>query len=156
MYHFEYKNVAFIGLNRVARASYISDVAPQDLNALWVEDRLALDSVTCELKSIVIIAQALLKPIIYDKIDDYFNTCGRVLPVLTITGDTHPDSYCMTASRLDNGVPNRFDLTIEAFRSGPILVSLVRDPTGTTQGDWFHVEDSDPADTNSKCPDLRS
>ena len=85
------------------------------MNALWVEEQLSLDSVTCELKSIVLIAQALLKGIIYKKVEEYFDTCGRVLPLLTIPGDTHPKSYCMMASQFNNTNPIRFDLTTEAF-----------------------------------------
>ena len=133
-------------MNRVGLESYISDVAPVDLNAEWVEDRLSLDAVTCTIESIVIIAQTLLKPIVYDKVDAYFDACGS-LPLLTITGDYHPKNFCMTRDVTNT----RLDLTVEAFRSGPILVSVVRDPTGR-RGDYFHFYDSDLVDSNKRCP----
>ena len=149
IFYFERNNIAFFGLNRVSRESYISNRAPVDLNAEWVEDHLSLDNITCTIKSTVIIAQALLKPIVYGKIDAYFDACGSI-PLLTITGDVHPKNFCMTRD-----IPNtRLDLTVEAFRSGPILVSVVRDPTGR-RGDYFHFYDSDPVDSNKRCPTYR-
>jgi len=148
MFFFEHNAIAFFGLNRVSfkRISYISDIATVDLNAEWIEERLSLDIGTCSYESIVILAQALLKPIVYDKVDTYFEACGP-LPLLTITGDYHPDTFCMTK----NSTNTRLDLTVEAFRSGPLLVSVVRDPTGQ-KGDYFHVDDSDLVDSNSDCP----
>jgi len=148
MFFFEHNKIAFFGLNRVSpsRISYISDIAPVDLNAEWVEERLNMDHNTCSYESIVILAQALLKPVVYDKVDDYFEVC-RPLPVLTITGDYHPDTFCLTK----NSTNTRLDLTVEAFKSGPLLVSVVRDPTGG-RGDYFHIDDSDSVDSNSKCP----
>ena len=113
-----------------------------DLNAEWVEDRLSLDSVTCTIGFIVIIAQALLKPVVYDKVDVYFDACGS-LPLLTITGDFHPDTFCMTK----NATNTRLDLTVEA----PLLISIVRDPSGE-KGDYFHVDDSDLVESNRNCP----
>jgi len=147
MFFFQRNDIAIFGLNKVGnRFSYISDVAPVDLNAEWVEERLSLDSNTCSYKSIVILAQALLKPIVYDKVDAYFEACGA-LPLLTITGDYHPETFCMNK----NSTNTRLDLTVEAYKSGPLLVSVIRDPTGE-KGDFFHVDDSDLVDSNYYCP----
>ena len=82
---------------------------------------------------------------IYDVINDYFDVAcgGTVLPILSITGNTHPESYCMSKS------DNRVFLTIEAFRSGPIKVTVLRSPEGE---DFFYVEDSQLSSSNSECP----
>ena len=84
---------------------------------------------------------------IYDVIDDYFNVAcgGTILPILIITGNAHPVSYCM--SKPDN----RVFLTIEAFRSGPIKVTVVRSPEGE---DFFYVEDSQLSGSNDECPNF--
>ena len=86
---------------------------------------------------------------IYDAINDYFDVAcgGTVLPILVITGNTHPVSYCM--SKPDND--NRVFLTIEAFRSGPIKVTVVRSPQGE---DFFYVEDSQLSGSNDECPNF--
>ena len=146
IYYFEHNQIAVFGLNRVARDSYISDVAPTDFNADWVEEKLALDT-SCELESIVFIAQTGLKQVVYDRVNEYFVRCGRTLPTLTVTGDTHPATYCMSKSN------ERVDLTIEAFRSGPILVTVVRDPDGS--GDFFYASDSQLVESNSQCPEFQ-
>ena len=142
IFYFLHNKIAFFGLNRVARNSYISNRAPSDFNADWVEEKLALD-LSCDLESIVIIAQSTLKDVVYNKIDEYFARCGTI-PSITITGDLHPRTYCMEKTG------EHFDLTIEAFKSGPILVSVVRDPTGV-RGDYFHVEDSQLTNSNYDC-----
>ena len=84
---------------------------------------------------------------IYDVINEYFDVAcgGTVLPILVITGNTHPVSYCM--SKPDN----RVFLTIEAFRSGPIKVTVVRSPEGE---DFFYVEDSQLSGSNDECPNF--
>eukprot|EP00581_Thalassiosira_minuscula_P014206 CAMPEP_0183721870 /NCGR_PEP_ID=MMETSP0737-20130205/13999_1 /TAXON_ID=385413 /ORGANISM="Thalassiosira miniscula, Strain CCMP1093" /LENGTH=488 /DNA_ID=CAMNT_0025951933 /DNA_START=886 /DNA_END=2352 /DNA_ORIENTATION=+ len=148
IYHFTHNDVAFFGLNRVAGESYISDRAPVDLNAEWVEQRLALD-VDCELKSIVIVAHAVVKSIVYDKINEYFESCGDeyVLPVLTINGNLHPDEYCLAKNE------TRLELTMEAFNAGPLCVSVVRDPDGEA-GDFFHVSDCRTRKSKKKCPSI--
>jgi len=147
MFFFEYNNIAFFGLNRVGnRMSYISDIATVDLNGEWVNERLSLVNTTCPYESIVILAQALLKPVVYDMVDIYIEACG-LLPLLVITGDYHPDTFCMTKKETDH----RLELTVEAYRSGPLLVSVIRDPTGL-KGDYFHVDDSDLVDSNRDCP----
>merc|ERR1712029_1317921 len=94
---------------------------------------------------------------IYEKVEEYFDNCTQWhgtphrLPLLTVTGNTHPNSYCNTR-HVDNILGDvRLDLTTEAFQSGPIHVSVVRDPAGN-KGDFFHMEDSDPRDSNRKCP----
>mmetsp|Transcript_8871 Transcript_8871/g.15421 ORF Transcript_8871/g.15421 Transcript_8871/m.15421 type:complete len:261 (-) Transcript_8871:106-888(-) len=145
IFYFEYNNVAFFGLNRVMDESYVSDNAPVDLNEEWVED--VLGSASCDLESIVIFSHTLLKDALYNKLDAYFNNCGSTLPTLTITGNEHPTTYCMTKSN------ERIDVVVEAYRAGPILVSIVRDPDGMHgDSDFVHIEDPDPADTNSQCP----
>ena len=47
---------------------------------------------------------------------------------------------------------NRIFLTIEAYSSGPIKVTVVRSPNG--EGDFFFVEDSQLSDTSNsnRCP----
>ena len=86
---------------------------------------------------------------IYAVIDDYFDVAcgGTILPILIITGNAHPVSYCMTKPDNDN----RVFLTIEAFRSGPIKVTVVRSPEGE---DFFYVEDSQLSGSNDECPNF--
>ena len=82
--YWEYDKVAFFGLNRPNRESYISDVAVIDANEEWVEDRLGLD-VNCTLESIVLISQTFVKQGVYDKIKDHFETtCQRPNPPPTL------------------------------------------------------------------------
>ena len=118
-----------------------------EINENWVEDRLALDE-NCELESIVMVSQTFPTQSTYDRIDLYVNSCGgSPLPVLTITGDVHPSVYCMTRS-------NNFTyLTVEAFRSGPIRVTVIRDPSGAN-GDFFHVKDTQTQSGNYACPNF--
>ena len=54
--------------------------------------------------------------------------------------------------KMVRNVDDAEDLTIEAFRSGPILVTVVRDPDGS--GDFFHASDSQSNDSNSECPEF--
>ena len=140
-FYFEYNNVAFIGLNLVAGSNYIENNGV-DLNAQWVQQRLLGDSTSCDLKSIVVIGHTRPGSAVNTELSTYFNSCSEI-PVLTISGNSHPSTYCMSK----NG--ERLDLTVEAFRSGPILVSVVRDPNG---GDYFHIDDADLTNSNTQCP----
>lgn len=76
-------------------------------------------------------------------LNNYFNSCS-ILPTLRIAGNAHPKTYCMEKSN------EELTLTVEAFRSGPLLVSVVRDPNGS--GDYFNVNDADLANSNVNCP----
>ena len=145
-YFFSHNDVAFFGINKPSGSNYISNKALVDINEMWVEDRLGLDSTTCTFKSIVIIAHSWPKESLYDKIDEYFDACGATLPILSISGNTQPRTYCMT----QNATSTRVNVTVEAFESGPLLISVVRDPDGG--GDFFHVEDVDLTDSNRQCP----
>ena len=143
---FFHSDVAFFDINKSDGSTNISSKAYVDINEVWVEDRLGLDSTTCTFKSIVIIAHSWPKESLYDKIDEYFDACGATLPILSISGNTQPRTYCMT----QNATSTRVNVTVEAFESGPLLISVVRDPDGG--GDFFHVEDVDLTDSNRQCP----
>merc|ERR1712029_140084 len=111
------------------KTSYVTDGALGNINALWVAERLGLDD-TCQLKSIVIIAQCLLDDRIYEKVEEYFDICtqwrgtSHRLPLLTVSGNTHPTSYCNTRNGNNPLGDVRLDLPTEAFQSGPIHVSV--------------------------------
>jgi len=142
LFYFSHNKIALIGLNQVNGPAYIDGT---DINEDWVEESLGLDT-SCELESIVILSHRIPEQTVYDRIDSYFAGCGGShLPILTITGDKHPPDYCMTRAN------NRLHLMVEAFQSGPIKVSVVRDPEGL-EGDFFHVEDTQPEKWG--CPDL--
>ena len=148
LYFFSHAEVAFFGITKPSRPHYISDYADEDINMLWVEEKLGLDK-ECQFKSIVIISHTMPRDSLYEKIEEYFDSCNFVLPILTVKADTHPRRYCMESNNSDN---TRITVTAEAFRSGPLLVSVVRDPDGG--GDFFHVDDVDTRNSNSVCPDL--
>mmetsp|Transcript_30817 Transcript_30817/g.52631 ORF Transcript_30817/g.52631 Transcript_30817/m.52631 type:complete len:121 (+) Transcript_30817:107-469(+) len=120
-------------------------MSPVDLNEEWVADILSNSS--CELESIVILSHTWPKETLYNELNVYFDRCGKILPTVTITGNTHPKMYCMTK------INERIDVTVEAFSSAPLFVSIVRDPTGA-HGDFIHIEDPDTTESNSQCPDL--
>ncbi|KAK1737802.1 hypothetical protein QTG54_011574 [Skeletonema marinoi] len=150
IFGFEYKSIAFFGLDYPAGDTYITKNAPQDLNQKFVNETLASDR-SCELKSIVLFSHvAPRSPVddsrspVDDSLNDYFNRCG-VLPTLAVLGNAHPSTYCLTKK------DERFSLTVEAFQSGPLMVSVVRD-LKEGGGDYFHVADSDLKNSNSDCP----
>ncbi len=144
IFSFEYKNIAFFGLDYPAGDTYITKKAPQDLNAKFVKETLDSDT-SCELKSIVMFSHIAPRSPVDDALNDYFNVCERVLPTLVVMGNAHPSTYCLTRKG------ERFSLTVEAFKSGPLMVSVVRDPK-EGGGDYFHVTDSDLKNSNSDCP----
>jgi len=142
--YFETNDIAIFGLNYVTGEAYINTTT---INEEWVE--WGLNNSGCSLKSIILFSQRPPNQSIYDKVDEYIDSCGGTsVPLLTISGDIHPSNYCMTKTS-----PDRIHLTIEAFRSGPIYVSVVRDPTGVN-GDFFHASDTQEESGNHRCPDL--
>jgi hypothetical protein len=145
IFGFQYKKVAFFGLDYPQGDTYITTNAPVDLNAKFVKESLASDT-SCELKSIVIFTHVDPEKAVDDELGDYFKRCG-VLPILTAVGNAHPKTYCLTKK------DERLKLTVEAFQSGPVLVSILRD-SGENGGDYFHVADSDLKDSNSDCPNF--
>ena len=87
IYYFVFNKIAVFGLNRVSKASYVSNVANPDPNTDWVTTKLAEDN-ECELESILIFAHQVPKWGVYTAIDNYFDGCGGAkLPLITITGD---------------------------------------------------------------------
>ena len=144
MFFFRYKDIAIFGLQRVGGDSYANDVSPVDINAEWVADRLGND---CSFQSVIFLSHKDPVPAVLDIIDiDFAERCNRILPSLIVKGSRHPVNYCMDH---DEDV-KRTELTVEAFFSGPLKVSVVRDPEGG--GDYFHVEDSQLANSNANCP----
>jgi len=136
----------FFGLNTIARESYINTTM---INENWVENHLSASN--CTIESIVILSQAT-KQTVFDKMNEYLDECsianeGVDIPVLSITGDVHPETYCLTR------LGNRFDLTVEAFKSDSVKVSVVLDPSGS-RGDYFQVNDTQIKDKNNVCPSL--
>eukprot|EP00986_Skeletonema_menzelii_P015030 scaffold10869_cov84-Skeletonema_menzelii.AAC.1 len=115
IFGFRHKNVAFFGLDYPAGDAYLtSKNAPQDLNAEFVRETLASDT-SCELKSIVLFSHMAPESQVEETLDDYFKRCDRDLPILTVMGNAHPSTYCLTKK------DERLSLTVEAFRSGPVL-----------------------------------
>ena len=51
IYHFVYSKIAFFGLNRVPRPSYVSSNADLDYNVVWVKEMLKLDT-NCDLQTV--------------------------------------------------------------------------------------------------------
>ena len=145
IFSFEYKSVAFFGLDYPSGDTYITENAPEDLNAKFVRETLA-DDTSCGLKSIVMFSHIAPKSDVDDELHDYFDRCES-LPTLSVLGNAHPSTYCLTKKS------ERLSLTVEAFQSGPLFVSLVRDGKDGG-GDYFHVADSDLKDSNSYCPDF--
>mmetsp|Transcript_34300 Transcript_34300/g.58221 ORF Transcript_34300/g.58221 Transcript_34300/m.58221 type:complete len:160 (+) Transcript_34300:48-527(+) len=153
VFFFEYENIAFFGVNRVSGESYVNNFHfCEDLNNVWIEEKLNGKKTTssyCNLETIVIFTHDLVDSTLYEKFTPYFNDCGSPIPILTVSGNTHPSTHCMTES---NG---RIDVVVEAFRSGPLLVSIVRDLANVVPGNFIHVEDTDPVDSNKYCPDFQ-
>ena len=146
LFFFRYNDIAIFGLNTPSGDTYASDYSVPDLNAEWVADRLGND---CSFQSVIFLSHKTPKSAVLDVIDqDFVDRCGRILPSLVIKGSSHPKEYCMSHDVADK----RTLLTVEAFSSGPVTVSVVRDPDGT--GDYFHVEDSQLSNSNSQCPDF--
>ena len=146
IFHFEYNGSAFFGLNRSQGTQFIDDISDVDFNALWVEQQLALDT-TCKLKSVVFISHVGPSSDVRSKLSEYFTRCSA-LPTLSIKGNDHPSTYC-----LNMDIDHQLELTIEAARSGPVLVSIVEDPDSGMH--FFHVDDPDKNDSNSVCPELQ-
>jgi hypothetical protein len=149
LFYFTYNHIGVFGLNRVAGSQYVDDIANPDVNAAWVADRLANDMPACSLKSIVLAAHITPSSDVNDAFDNYFATCG-VLPTLTISGNSHPTTYCFN---FNAGIEKRVDLTVEAFRSGPVRISVVNGPNNEH---YFHIQDADLENSNSNCPDFAS
>ena len=145
IFGFEYKNIAFFGLDYPSGDTYITKNAAKDLNAKFVKETLDSDT-RCELRSIVMFSHIAPLSAVDDALDDYFTTCGKVLPTLAVLGNAHPETYCLTRKG-----ETKFSLTVEAFQSGPLLVSIVRDPK-EGGSDYFHAKDSDLVNSNSNCP----
>ncbi len=146
IFGFEHKNIAFFGLDYPAGDTYITKHAPQDLNAKFVKETLASDT-SCALRSIVLFSHSTPGTPVYEALDEYFEGMCGVLPTLAVLGNAHPSTYCLTK---DN---EKLSLTVEAFQSGPVLVSVVRDPK-EGGSDYFHVADSDLVNSNSQCPEF--
>ena len=146
LFFFRYNDIGIFGLNTPAGVNYISNYSPVDINAEWVADRLGND---CSFQSVIFLSHKVPTDAVLDVIDkDFAENCNRILPSLIIRGSSHPTTYCLDH---DEDV-KRTDLTVEAFFSGPLLISVIRDPKGT--GDYFHIEDSQLANSNSQCPDF--
>ena len=143
IFFFRYKDIAILGLNSMSGGTYIRDTSIVDINAEWIADRLGND---CSFQSIIILSHKAPNDPIVDALDAYFAGCGGIIPSLVINGSTHPITYCMERDEDQK----RVFLTVEAFQSGPLTVSVVRDPEGG--GDYFHVADSDAQNSNSNCP----
>lgn len=139
---FTYNGVGVFGLNQPAGENYIENRSPFDINAQWIEDNL--DEKTCNLKSIVLFGHTNPSSEVNAKLLNYYNACSTI-PTLVINGNDHPSTYCMKKA------DNRLTLTVEAFQSGPLLVSIVHDTDGYH---FFHVQDKDFLDSNDSCPDL--
>ena len=139
---FTYNEVAFFGLNLPAGDNYIENRSLVDINARWVEANLDKDR--CNLKSIVIFGHTQPSSLVDSVLQSYYDACSMI-PTLFIKGDAHPSTYCM--KKLDN----RLTLTVEAFHSGPLLLSIVSDTSGNH---FFHVKDKDIVNSNRDCPDL--
>jgi hypothetical protein len=144
MFYFRYKDIAIFGLEMMSGPTYVRDNSPVDINAEWVADRLGND---CSFRSIIILSHKAPNDPIVDALDAYFAGCGGIIPSLVIKGSSHPITYCMER----DASQKRVFLTVEAFQSGPLSVSVVRDYSEGGE-DYFHVADSDAQNSNSNCP----
>ena len=143
MFFFRYSDIAIFGLDMMSGPSYVRDNSPVDINAEWVADRLGND---CSFRSIIILSHKAPNDPIVDALDAYFDECG-IIPSLVIKGSSHPVNYCMERDAREK----RVFLTVEAFQSGPLSVSVVRDYSEGGE-DYFHVADSDAVISNTNCP----
>ena len=139
---FYHNDVAFLGINKVS-TMFVGEWAGQaEQNKLWITSQLAEQS--CDLQSIVLFTQAEIDDLFLDEaFGPYFGRCGTK-PFLNVRGDTHPDQFCM--NRDDNG---RFLLTVEAYKSPPLFVSIVQDPDGRH---YFNVVSTSPDTVGTGCP----
>ena len=145
-YFFVRSEVAFFGISQPESPSHTVDAAATEANERWVEEHLSADRTACTFRSIVLLSHTPPHESLYDTIDEYFEACGAVLPILSVSGGARPRTYCMS----HDVAKARVHVTVEAFEAGPLLISVVRDPQGG--GDFFHVEDTDPNDSNRQCP----
>lgn len=143
LFFFRYKDIAIFGLNTPSGLNYINDYSPVNINAEWVADRLGND---CSFQSIIILSHKTPNDPVFDELDAYFDECG-IIPSLVIKGSSHPITYCMERDEDQK----RVFLTVEAFQSGPLTVSVVRDYSEGGE-DYFHVADSDAVISNTNCP----
>ena len=144
LFFFRYNHIAIFGLSTPSGDNYINDYSLVNINAEWVADRLGDD---CSFQSVIFLSHKDPVPAVLDVIDiDFAERCNRILPSLIVKGSRHPVNYCMDH---DEDL-KRTELTVEAYFSGPLTVSVVRDPEGG--GDYFHVEDSQLANSNANCP----
>lgn len=141
---FTFNQVAVFGLNLPANDNYVENRSPVDTNSQWIKANLDKDR--CDLKSIIIFGHTNPSSEVDAALQSYYDACSPI-PTLVINGNSHPATYCMKKS------DNRLTLTVEAFHSGPLLVSIVSDTT-TSGYHFFHVKDKDIVNSNRDCPDL--
>jgi len=134
-FFFSYLDVAFIGLNEPAGHSAIDQVLYAayggDINANWINSELTALAPS----AIVVFGHSGYS----DQVKNVLSEQGAT-PILYVKGNSHPSKYCLT--QLDASIfpnSNVLQLTVEPFKAGPLLMSIVVDSAGDH---FFHVEET--------------
>jgi hypothetical protein len=112
-FYYSNKKIAFIGITEP-----LQEVNYDTFNADWISSNLSGRS----LNAIVIVGQAATSSNVLAVLDNYTN-----IPTLYIKGNEH--SYCLRFLN-QSRFPKLLELTVDAFSSPPILISLVRASSG--------------------------
>jgi len=152
IYFFLADNTAIFGINEPAN-SQPTGAGTDEANANWITDKLTANGCVSSIvifghdDSITSGAQSEVR----GALNAYYSgTCGAV-PTLYVAGDSHPIKYRLSFQETDFPADTVLMLTVEAFQAGPLLVSIVQDPT--TGRHFFHVQDTDePNNPNDVCP----
>lgn len=128
--------IAFFGINEPAGHTALDDSTlfadyNGDINAYWINTRLK--GMATPPKAIAIFGHSGFSSEV-----EKILLVHRTAPVLYVSGNSHPDDYCLR-QKVYNGLPKftLLDLTVAPFQAGPLLVSIVEDAFGTH---FFHVE----------------
>jgi hypothetical protein len=126
---FTYLDVAFFVITEPAGDS-LSDAN----NAAWIHDKLNIFG--CGLEAVVMFGHNTFSSEVQTELVSFYGMCGNT-PTLYIQGNSHPADYCMEYdSRF--AANNVLTLTVEPFKAGPLLVSIVNE-SGSY---FFHVEET--------------
>lgn len=103
-----------------------------DVNAYWIATKLA--ALSSPAAAIVIFGHSQFS----NQVRSVLQAQGSSTPILYVMGNGHPKFYCL---KYDATFPhaNLLELTVEPFKSGPLLVSVVVDHFG---GHLFDVEET--------------
>lgn len=136
-FFFTYQGVAFFGINEPDKHdAFDPDVLYSayngDTNAYWVATQLS--NIATPPSAIVVFGHAVYSAKVKEVLQAQEST-----PILYIMGNSHPADYCMAWSS-GFTYKNALELTVEPFKAGPLLISVLEDESS---GDvYFHVEET--------------